>query len=410
LEKTFLNSFMTYATSSFPAFLRSLNLENTPVTTKAGRMIAGPPAPVFELALQLGLGQFILDTPRNQQMLSNLGVGPELARVVGKRLRSRSEWRRVWGSLAEPHLQAIDGAVARGEKEVASHEINAALVLINMAYGGDGYYIHTPIHDKRQMIQTTERLYGLLRELNGERVERVVIEHPQGSTTGLLHFPSQSAKRYPGIVALHPAGGDKDSFDYTLKHFRAAGFATLCLDLPGHGENFDGPRLRPDAEVVGVAALEVLAARPEIDAERLVVMGGSLGAFFAQRTAATSPLAKACLAYASPFDIGLGFPLAVWGIQDVFTHLIGAPDYEAACQMTQPFHLRDTIAKIRCPLALVHGTQDHICDFMVPFEIAKRAQCVLSIFPVIGADHEVSQPGTEKLAEPGVSWLKDVLG
>jgi pimeloyl-ACP methyl ester carboxylesterase len=210
-------------------------------------------------------------------------------------------------------------------------------------------------------------------------------------------------------VALHGASGDKDSFDFVLAPFRQAGYATFCVDLPAHGESFDGPRLKPDDEVMGAAALDLLAGHPEIDPQRLGVMGGSLGAFFAQRTAAASPRARACLAFASPFDIGGGFPHAVHGIQDNFAAIIGAPSIRAAHALSKPFHLRDTVEKIRCPLALVHGTQDHICDFTVPFEVARRARAPLRIMPIRGADHEVALPASPAVAGPGVAWLKEVL-
>lgn len=410
---------MPLDTSSFPAFLRSLNLDGTPVTTRSGQMIAGPPVPVFEAALRLGFGPNLLDTPQNRSILANLGIPPELALVVGRKLKARSQWRQVWEELARPHLDAVEAAHAQGDTEQTVREIKNALGLINMAYGGDGYYIHTPMEEKREMTRLAERLYRLMRELSGERIERIAVAHPRGATTGLLHFPDDppggfrpsggSSKRWPALLALHPISGDKDSFDFTLALFREAGYATFCIDLPAHGENFDGPRLQYNDEEAGIAALEALAAHPDIDPERLGVMGGSLGAFFAQRTAAISPRVKACLAFASPFDAGKGLPEAVFGIQDTFAHVIGAPTLEEAFEMAKPFHLRDAALRIRCPVAIVHGTQDHICDFTAPYEIARRVQSPVSIFPLVGADHEVAQPGTRQIAGAGIEWLKGVM-
>jgi len=400
---------VTLDTSSFPAYLRSLGLENTPVTTRGGRMIDGPPLPVFEAALRLGFGPNLLDTPSNRSILENLGIAPEMALVVGRRLRSRSQWRQVWEELARPHLSAVDAALAQNDRERVIREIKTALGLINMAYGGDGYYIHTPMKEKRESLRATGRLYRLLRELNDECFERIAIHHARGTTTGLLHFPQHEKDRWPALVALHPISGDKDNFDYALALFREAGYATLCLDLPAHGENFDGPRLRHDDEVGAVAALETLAAHPNIDAQRLGVMGGSLGAYFAQRAAAASSRAKACLAFASPFDAGKGLPGSVFGIQETFAFAIGAPALEAAFEMAKPFHLRDAAPQIRCPVALVHGTQDHICDFTATYEIARRVTSAISVFPIIGADHEVAQPMTGRIAGRGLEWLKEML-
>jgi pimeloyl-ACP methyl ester carboxylesterase len=405
---------MPLDTSSFPAYLRSLNI-TTPVTARGGQMIPGPPVPFFELALRLGLGALILDTPQNRSILARINVPPETLAYVSPRLRSRHQWRAEWEALAGPHLAAADGAAAKDDRENAVREIRAALALLVVAYSGDGYYIHLPMRDRREIMPTLQRLYAMLNTMTGERVERVSFDHPRGSTAGLLHFPkgnSESAggaKRYPVLLAIHPLASDKESFDHALGLFREAGYATFCIDLPAHGDSFDGPRLKPDDELVGAAAVEALAAHPEIDPDRLGAMGGSLGAFYALRTAALSPRVKACLAFASPFDAGKGLPESVPGIQEHFAHVIGAPTIKESFILAKPFHLRDVLGNIKCPVALVCGTQDHICDFTASYQIARRVRGPLSVFPLVGADHEVSSPSTPELAGAGVGWLRGVL-
>src|SRR5205085_4491709 len=139
-----------------------------------------------------------------------------------------------------------------------------------------------------------------------------------------------------------------------------AGYATFCIDLPAHGENFFGPRLRPDAEIVGAAALDVLARQPGIDAQRLGVMGGSLGAYFAHRTAAISPRVKACLAYASPFDLSDKAEDQVPGVIECFSWTVGTSRTEETLDIARQFNLRGVAEQERCPVCIVHGTQDHL--------------------------------------------------
>jgi len=413
-------------TSSFPAYLRSLNI-NVPVTTRGRQMIPGPPAPFFELALRLGLGALILDTPQNRSILARINVPPETLAYMSRRLRSRRQWRAEWEALAGPHLAAADEAVARDDRENAVREIKAALALLGVAYSGDGYYIHMPMRERREALPTFQRLYTMLNEMAGERVERLSFDHSRGATVGLLHFPphlpeglrstlvgietSKPSGRspYPALLAIHPLASDKESFDHALSLFREAGYATFCVDLSAHGDSFDGPRLKPDDELIGAAALEMLAAHPEIDPDRLGVMGGSLGAFYALRTAALNPRVKACLAFSSPFDVGKGLPEAVPGIQEHFAHVVGAPSIRESFVTAKPYHLREVLGNIKCPVALVHGTEDHICDFTASYEIARRVKSPLSIFPLPGVDHEASSPSTPALAGPGIAWLRGVL-
>jgi dipeptidyl aminopeptidase/acylaminoacyl peptidase len=158
-----------------------------------------------------------------------------------------------------------------------------------------------------------------------------------------------------------------------------------------------------------VAALEALAGHPAIDADRLGVMGGSLGAFFAQRTAAASPRVKACLAYASPFDLGYRLEESLPGVAECFSHVVGTTTVTDTMAAARRFHLRDVVDRITCPVCIVHGTQDHLCDFTVSYEIASRLKAPVTVKPLIGVDHEAALPATPELAAPGIAWLRETL-
>lgn len=395
-------------TTSFPAYVRSLNLK-TPVTTKGGAMVSGPPVPIAELGVRLGLGFLFLNTPQTKSIMANLGLDPAITEEVSRRLRSLKHWRGVWEDLSAPHLKMIDTALAAGDRDRAVQAINTALTMLSLGYSGDGHYIYTPLPERQRILPVQRRLYQQLREINGDRVERVVVPHPRGETAGLFHLPKDARGPVPALVVIHPLSGDKDDFDVTIAPFREAGFATLCIDMPAHGENFHGPRIQPDDEVVPAAALEWLAARPEVDAERLAVIGGSLGAFFALRTAAHSRLPKACVAFASPFDIGAGIGQAVSGIRQSFAWVVGAKTFEETVEKGKRFALYDVPQQITCPVMVVHGTRDHICDFTASYEIARRVRAPLTVHPIVGADHEVAQPHEPHIAGPAITWLKQTL-
>lgn len=396
--------------SSWPAFLASLKLAPHEVTRAGGRMIAGPPRRVADVALRLGLGRAFLDTPHTRLILTNLGIDPTLAPFVAGRMRSLDDWRAVWQDLAAPHLRDLERAIAAGAREAALESLHAALALLSLAFSGDGYYVFTPYAQQRSAVALRERLYRQLRELTGARVEPLTVVHARGVTRGLLHFPPQASGPLPVILGLHQLAGDKDDFDVALSRFRLAGYATCTIDLPAHGTQFDGPRLRADDQQVAVAALDYLATRPEIDPRRMAVLGGSLGALFALRTAAASPRAAAAIAYASPFDVGSGIDLSVPGIQSNFRFVTGAPTDQPLSYRTHDFHLHTALAQIACPVLILHGTRDHICDFTATYEIARRVRSSVTVWPLLGADHEIASPATPQLTDPAVAWLRRVLG
>ena len=403
---------MTLDLSTFSAFVHSLG-NKEPVAARPGRMIAGPPAPLLELALRLGLGPMLFDTPRTRAIVENVGLDPALIRVAGNRLRTRAMWLPVMQSLAAPNVAEAEALAARGDRPRAIEKIQAALLILFVGLCGDGYYFYTPMARRGGIYRQMRQLHALLRRLSGARTRRLIVRYPGGKTSGLLRLPSRevvsSQTRLPALLAYHPLGSDKDTYDWFLGHFRDAGYATFSIDLPAHGENLLGPRLRSDAEIVGAAALELLAQQPGIDPDRLAVMGGSLGAYFAHRTAAISPRVQACLAYASPFDMSDKAADQVSGVRECFAWTVGARGEAEALAVARQFNLRGMVEREHSPVCIVHGTQDHLCDFSASYEIASRLKTPVTVVPLEGVDHEASYPSTEALARPGIEWLKQTL-
>jgi dienelactone hydrolase len=403
---------MALDVSTFPAYLNSLGLK-TPVNTRPGRMIPGPPASVLEIALRLGLAPLLFDTPRTRALVENMGLNPDIIRVAGRELRARDMWLPVMEKLAAPHVSEAEQLAARGDRQRAIEKIRAALLILFAGLCGDGYYFYTPMAGRGRLVRHMRHLHTLLRRLSGARTQRLAIRYPGGKTVGLLRLPPRrkvdNRRRLPGLLAFHPLGSDKDNFDWFLDLFRDAGYATFCIDLPAHGENFYGPRLRPDADDFGAAALDVLARQPAIDPRRLGVMGGSLGAYFAHRMAAYSPRVKACLAYASPFDLSAKAEDQVPGVIECFSWAVGVNNPTEILAAARRFNLRGVVEKELCPVCIVHGTQDHLCDFSASYEIASRLHAPVTVYPLVGVDHEASYPSTEALARPGIDWLNQTL-
>jgi len=400
---------MTLDTSSFPAYLRSLEMSAyTP--KKNHRFISGPPATIVEIMLRLGLGPRFFDTPRVRQLLAELGLEYKTARYVMENLRTRAMWWPLWEEMAQRQVQAALQSAASSDSQAALNAVRSALLLFLIGLSGDGFYFYAPVEARWKTYGVRRRLFALERKLTHAHTERLLLEHPRGHTWGLLHYPATtSTKPYPAIVAIHPLSSDKETFDYCLNRFREAGYATLCIDLPGHGENFYDQHLTPDSEWVGVAALEALAQHPNIDPKRLGVLGGSLGAHFALRTAAASPLASACLAFATPFDLGVMGPSMMPGIVEHFAWTIGSHDKQELQQRSAAFHLRDVLGKVHCPVCLVHGTNDSVCDFTTTFTIVSQLKAPATVIPLPNVDHEAAYPESKALSEAGINWLSQNL-
>lgn len=149
--------------------------------------------------------------------------------------------------------------------------------------------------------------------LSQERL--IFFPQPIGGTTHLpshaepLEIVASDGTRLAGFLlpgSARPApvllyfGGNAEEISWTLADRRWPGAWTLAgLNYRGYGRSEGRPG---EPELVGdaLALFDAIAARPEVDTRRIVVVGRSLGTGVAARVAASRPVAGAVLI--SPYD------------------------------------------------------------------------------------------------------------
>lgn len=102
--------------------------------------------------------------------------------------------------------------------------------------------------------------------------------------------------RIPGIVVAHGFAGAR--YPALAKHLAGLGYGVLSFDFRGYGQSA-GVRgnVLPQEQVSDIRnAVSWLAGRPEIDPDRIAVIGSSLGGSIAIMAAAKDPRIKVCVA------------------------------------------------------------------------------------------------------------------
>lgn len=170
-------------------------------------------------------------------------------------------------------------------------------------------------------------------------VVRQTVTFPSDNETlrGWLYLPSsyQTGTKLPGIVTANALTGVKEiNLVQYAERFAAAGFATLVFDYRYWGESSGEPRFhvapmefRADIR----AGLDFLAARPEVDANRIGGWGISMGGQNMLFLATWEPRFKAIVATAtgieSPVD---GPPLSQEAVKAKYDELVAASENERA--------------------------------------------------------------------------------
>jgi pimeloyl-ACP methyl ester carboxylesterase len=313
--------------------------------------------------------------------------GGEIGEInrIGLRLKSQlgddGAWFREWAREAETVEKAGRQRLQEG------HPASAAAYLLRAAN-----YYHV---GERFLIPKTAGLDAYKRGVDCFRdaaklMKRPRIDHVEVPYEGkalpavLIH-----AEPVEGRTGPAPAMVFFDGFDVTkeIQYFKGVpdlvqrGIACLIVDGPGNGESprFRGLYLHHETERYATAAYEYLAARREIDAERIGVMAISLGGYYAPRAAAFEQRFACCIAWGAQWDywqtwkkrfdlIDSGRTPSLSVASEHLFWIFNVKTREEAMKKLEGFRLDGVVQKMTCPFLLVHGEGDE----QIPLEMAHK--------------------------------------
>jgi 2,6-dihydroxypseudooxynicotine hydrolase len=176
---------------------------------------------------------------------------------------------------------------------------------------------------------------------------------------GWLRKP-RDAKRPPVAVILPGLDACKEELHAWAQAFTDRGMAALTLDGPGQGETAFHLLTTQECGPVLGAVLDVFERRDDVDAERVGVVGQSLGALYAPLAAAGEPRLKACIANCGPFDWGTTLPKMPAVSQETFRVRSHAKTIPEAYEIAKRLTLEHVAKNIKCPLLVIFGGGDRL--------------------------------------------------
>ncbi len=306
-----------------------------------------------------------------------LGEMDEVCERLKHRQNEGDAWREEWCALgARLESEAVAAATEGREMTAGNYYLRAGM------YYFTGERFVPPGEDKRALGRKALdcQQAGLRRRY--PNIEFVEVPY-EGTTLPALFMKAPGVSgRAPTVVVFDGMDNCKEmSVLFAGLEFAARGMHTLAIDGPGQGESLRlrGLSARHDYEVPGAAAYDWVVARPDVDRERVVVMGYSFGGYYAARIAAFEPRYAAGVAFAA-----LHWDLAAWQ-RDIqrrhqtdptttaqstfhFRWVMGCPDMDAAIEKAQRFSLAGVAKQITKPFLIVHAEDDRV----VPVESARK--------------------------------------
>ncbi len=180
------------------------------------------------------------------------------------------EWARAWAAMGERHATA-----ARAATDPAQRKENWHQAWLDFHFGAWPAQ-NTP--GKRADYKKAVEAFREYGKLLDPAVQTVRIPFEGKQIIGYLRLPHGVA-RAPVVVTI---GGLDEFKEYSIEHGSAAlahaGLGSLALDMPGTGEA--AVPMEVGSERMFGAIISYLGTRPDVDAQRLAVMGSSAGGYW----------------------------------------------------------------------------------------------------------------------------------
>ena len=325
-------------------------------------------------------------------------------------------WFDSWTAVAD----SLDGLAAKDE--CAGHSRSAARKLRrSAAYHLMAERMMTNLSPmKMESYNKALDAFRSATSAEGESVEYLEIQYEDGRMPALF-VAGRGAGRRPCLVFFNGYDVTKEVlYLMGLGDLAERGISVLLCDQPGSGGalRLYDLKTRFDMEVPAAACFDAMAARPDVDENRIAIGAISMGGYFAPRAASIDHRFAACVAWGAFHDlVGVAANLAQ-------TRAHSAPPFQVPwvfgmeqdklLPIAPKFNLDPVIGDLTCPLLVIHGESDR----QVPVAQAHRTYDMatssprrdLLVFPNGEWGEEHCQVDDPTLAIDAIGdWLEEVL-
>ena len=219
--------------------------------------------------------------------------------------------------------------------------------------------------DREKPVFTAQEIKDVYASANSDTLKLLSFESRGEKIQALLRIPANSSS-CPGLVLLPGAGVSKEAEQGLAAELSKMGYATLTPDQRNLGSvniDRDIELFRAGLEPLqyamvydGLKASDVLAAQPEIDPERLAILGESNGGRFAILACALNPSLKGVI----------GISTAGYGSEEMSSALEDDPEAYRFYRSIDPDTYLYTLPPAK--FVQIHSFNDTV----VPYNLALR--------------------------------------
>jgi 2,6-dihydroxypseudooxynicotine hydrolase len=306
---------------------------------------------VAEKAIDQGIYRFLADGVHYRDLMD-----------IRTQIADWTSWCDVWSGFAAEAEQRAEQRIAQDAMRSAGDELARA----SLYYHYGQFLLFDNLEVKRRAHALKIAAFRRAAALLDPPLQRVEIPFENVKMAAYLRLPT-NVKSPPCVILMGGLDTTKEDYLSVNNHCVQRGLATLAFDGPGQGETQFDMLWRRDYDRAVTAVIDFVERRPEIDRNRIGIIGRSMGGFYAPRAAATDDRIKAAVSWGAMYHLRNIADVPIH-TRDGFMYVSQSKTIEEARQFFECINLEGFAEKIKCPLLVVHGGLDTI----TPMENATR--------------------------------------
>ena len=298
---------------------------------------------VVETVIDQGINRFLADGVHYRDLMDLRKATPDWA-----------SWPATWSKWGDEAEKRADKAKSLNEKITAATEYARASLFHH--YGQ--YLYFDDIKEKKRIHDKKVASFTKALSLFDVPYERVGIPYDGIKMAAYLRVPP-GVKKAPVVILQGGLDTTKEDYLTVNDHCVKRGLATLAFDGPGQGETVFERWWPTDFEKSVFAAIDYLETRPEVDSNRIGVIGRSMGGCYAPKAAAMDPRIKALCAWGVMYHMR-NLKQVPEHTQQGFAFVTNSKNFAEMEKFFETVDLSPYASKIKCPTLVVHGGLDAI--------------------------------------------------
>ena len=319
------------------------------------------------------------------------------------RIERWDDWLDAWCTNADMHGGLAEEAATKERRLTAGEAWARATVAYHFA---KFVWVVDPGRSRAAADKAVAAMAKTHEYLDPE-AERIEVPLDGGRVVGNLRRPA--GEQRPPLVLLVPGlDSPKEEFFRLENVFLDRGMATLSMDGPGQGESGYELPIRADYDVAVTAVLDAIAARTDLDLDRVGLFGVSVGGYYAPRVLAFEPRVKAGVGLSGPYRFSDIWDQVPPQTRETFVAKSFASDNDEGRAKAAELDLSGVAERIRQPYLAITGKLDRLIPWAQTERAAREAPNGTFLLHEDGNHGCANVP--YKTRPVAADWLRERLG